>query len=1080
MKCPKCLSDNPDTKSFCADCGTQLTPSEATPSAPAASSEGEAPAQSIPTVTLETPIEEIMRGTLFAGRYEIIEELGRGGMGRVYRVEDKKVGQEVALKLIKPEIASDAKTLERFRNELKTARMIAHKNVCRMFDLGEASSTYFITMEYVSGEDLKGLIRQVGRLDTGTAVKMAGQICEGLAEAHRLGVVHRDLKPSNIMIDREGSARIMDFGIARSLKAKGMTGTGIVIGTPEYMSPEQAEAKEVDQRSDIYSLGVILFEMVTGRLPFVGDTPLSIAMKHKGEEPEEPSSLNPQIPEELSLLILRCLAKDKADRFESASEMVAELDSIKSSIPTTERAMAGGKTAGKTAGKRSTTSKEITLSLTPKKFVGTAMAVGVAIVAVVGLLLWRPWSAKAPSAADKIENSIAVISFENQTGDSGYDHLQKVFTNLLITRLEATAQFHVLTWERMRDISRQMGEEGSDVIDQDLGFDICRREGIEALAIGTFTKLGDMFAADVKVYDVDTKRSLSSASSRGEGEQSILTSQIDDLSREIVASRGGARGEKGGATAGASHIAEVTTSSLEAYNLYLRGVELAAMMYMEEARQSLEKAVEIDPTFASAYLELSTVYFQTEDPRGRIEAIKKAMELSDRVTEKERLFIEAVYVSMVELDLERSVELFENLVSKYPREKLALFWLGAMHYYHGAHDESIDALERALELDPRYAKAVNLIAYSYAEKGEYEKAVEYFERYVALSPGQANPHDSLADAYLQMGRLEESLDEYKEALRIKPDFGSQWKLAYTYAIKEEYDEALTWIDESVEVASVAGLKALGRFWKAFYLYWLGDLDRSFAEVREAEALAKEVGNELMLSLIDAFRGWIHSEKGEYELSREGYKKWNVFIRGYMPMFETSYDAMYFSSLGILSLREGRIDGAADFVEEIEPLLEKTDPQNIEWVTYHRDLLRAEVLLARGESEEGDRRAGVLDEALAVAEGIKGLRFSYTLTPASGIIHNMPPCKDVLARIYVARGNVDKAVAEYERLLAFDPEEESRYLIHPLYYYRLGILYEQTGATAKAREQYERFLELWKNADLNREEVKDARSRLASL
>ncbi len=1080
MKCPKCLSDNPDTKSFCADCGTQLTPPEPSDGSDALSgpqSEKAAGGQSLPTVTLQTPVEEITRGTLFSGRYEIIEELGRGGMGRVYRVEDTKVGQEVALKLIKPEIASDVSTLERFRNELKTARMIAHKNVCRMFDLGEAGGTYYITMEYVSGEDLKGLIRQVGRLDTGTAVKMAGQICEGLAEAHRLGVVHRDLKPSNIMIDRDGSVRIMDFGIARSLKAKGMTGTGIVIGTPEYMSPEQAEAKEVDQRSDIYSLGVILFEMVTGRLPFVGDTPLSIAMKHKGEEPEEPSTLNPQIPEELSRLILSCLAKDRGDRFGSVDEMSAELEEIGGSIPTTERdGVVGkpvkkgtGRTAGKTSGKSSATSREITVSLPPRKIVGAAVIVGVVIVAVVALLLWRPWSAGgAAAAANKIENSIAVISFENQTGDSNYDHLQKVFTNLLITNLEATNRFHVLTWERMRDISRQIGEEGSGVIDRDLGFEICRREGIEALVIGTFTKLGELFAADVKVYDVNTKNSLSSASSRGQGEQSILLSQIDELSREIVGSLGFARGDKG--EAAAVHTADVTTSSLEAYNLYLGGMELASKMYMEEARQALENAVEIDPTFASAYMELAFVYFQTEDTRGYVAAITKALELSDRVTEKERMLIEATHASLVGFDLEKGLELYERLVAKFPREKQAHYYLGTMHYLRGSFDEAIDAMGRALELDPRYADSLNMIAYSHAAKGELEKAVEYFERYVALAPGQANPHDSLADAYFQMGRLEEALAEYREALRIKPDFITHWKLAYIHALKENYAEAVKWIDLSIDVAAVPGLKALGHFWRGFYLYWLGKPDASFDEIQRAEVLAKEVENGMMLSRMDAFRAWIYSEKDEFGRSREGFKKWNVFVREEIPPFESVYDAMYYFSLGMLAMKEGRTDSARSQLEAIGTLMEKIPPSEIEWGTFYRDLLAAEVLLA----EEA------LDEAVTVAEGMTGLMFPYTLSSSAGIIYNMPVSKDVLARTYVARGNVDKAVAEYEQLIVFDPGEESRFLIHPLYHYRLGMLYEQTGQAAKAREQYERFLELWKDADPDRDEVKDARSRLNSL
>jgi len=212
LKCPKCRSANPESATFCADCGTKLISSKGVEV----------------TKTLETPKEELTRGTTLANRYEIIEELGKGGMGRVYRAEDTKLKQEVALKLIKPEIAKDKKTIERFRNELKIARMIAHKNVCRMFDLGEAEGAYFITMEYVRGEDLRNSIRRFGQLPIGKSISIAKKICEGLAEAHRLGVVHRDLKSSNIMIDEEGNARIMDFGIARSLETKGITGAGVM------------------------------------------------------------------------------------------------------------------------------------------------------------------------------------------------------------------------------------------------------------------------------------------------------------------------------------------------------------------------------------------------------------------------------------------------------------------------------------------------------------------------------------------------------------------------------------------------------------------------------------------------------------------------------------------------------------------------------------------------------------------------------------------------------------------------------------------------------------------------------------
>ena len=314
MKCPKCDTDNrPDAK-YCRECATSLTGSEE--------------AQPSITKTIETPREELTTGSTFAGRYQIIEELGKGGMGKVYKALDTKINEKIALKLIKPEIASDKKTVERFGNELKLARKIAHKNVGKMFDINEEDGTHYITMEYVSGQDLKGLIRQTGQLAIGTSISIAKQICEGLSEAHKLGVVHRDLKPNNIMIDREGEVRIMDFGIARSLKEKGITGAGVMIGTPEYMSPEQAEVKEVDKRSDIYSLGVILYEMVTGRVPFEGETALNIAMKHKTEKPKDPRVLNHLLPDDLSQIILKCLEKDRKNRYKSADELCSEIIKI--------------------------------------------------------------------------------------------------------------------------------------------------------------------------------------------------------------------------------------------------------------------------------------------------------------------------------------------------------------------------------------------------------------------------------------------------------------------------------------------------------------------------------------------------------------------------------------------------------------------------------------------------------------------------------------------------------------------------------------------------------------------------------
>jgi len=323
MKCPRCQFDNPAETNYCGKCGFSLF------------RKGEE--AFAPTLTLETPVYSLERGGTFADRYEIIEEVGKGGMGRVYKVFDRKIKENIALKLLKPEIAADLRTIERFRNELKFARRISHPHVCRMYDLGEAGQMHFITMEYVTGEDLKSFIRRAGHLTEAKALSIAEQITEGLAEAHRLGVIHRDLKPQNVMIDRDGNAKVMDFGIARSLHAAGFTGSGIMVGTPEYMSPEQAEASGVDQRSDLYSLGIIIYEMVTGKVPFSGETPLSVALKQKTEIPRNPRELNAMISEDLSRLIMKCLEKEKERRYQTAAELRADLDRIEKRLPTVER-----------------------------------------------------------------------------------------------------------------------------------------------------------------------------------------------------------------------------------------------------------------------------------------------------------------------------------------------------------------------------------------------------------------------------------------------------------------------------------------------------------------------------------------------------------------------------------------------------------------------------------------------------------------------------------------------------------------------------------------------------------------------
>jgi serine/threonine protein kinase/tetratricopeptide (TPR) repeat protein len=718
-ECPKCNTSNPDTVKFCGECGTPLPSLDGVEV----------------TETLETPKEELTRGTKFAGRYEIIEELGKGGMGRVYRVEDTKLKQEIALKLIKPEIAKDKKTIERFRNELTLARNIRHKNVCGMFDLGESEGAHFITMEYVRGEDLKSFMRRSGLIAVGKAVAIANQICDGLEEAHRLGVIHRDLKPQNIMIDKEGNVRIMDFGIARSLRTKGITGSGVMIGTPEYMSPEQVDGKEADQRADIYSLGVILYEMVTGRVPFEGDTPFSVGVKHKSEVPRPPKEINDQIPEDLNRVILACMEKDKEKRYQNVGQLKSDLERLEQGFPTTDRVIS----------KKPQTSEEITVTIKKRWAV---IVVPIVIIAAIFLAIISLKNGKEVSPPGN--KKIIVLPFEN-LGQGEDDYFAEGIADAIRSRLSALHSLDMIS----RNTATQYKKSGKTTIQ------IREETAADYILGGTVLwdkKEGETDRVRITPHltqALDDTQLWSEAYNRDIDDIFVVQSEIaDQVTRQldIILQEPEVRA-----------LEARPTENLEAYQVYLRGLDYWEFYIqkenLEQATQMFELAVKHDPEFAHAYGYLSrchSVYYHMGYDRTE-ERMSKAKMAVDRMQELQpnlpefHLSIGAYYyyclkeydlameeLSIAEQDLPNSIEIL-NLTAYIRRRQ-------------GNFMESIRLMKKSLELDPKNANTAFNIGQSFMRIRDFQEAENYFDLTISLAPNQPLGYPFKALALFQRGK----------------------------------------------------------------------------------------------------------------------------------------------------------------------------------------------------------------------------------------------------------------------------------------------------------------------------------------
>ena len=573
VPCPRCGESNPPGTLRCASCSSTLISDENLTVTHAGWT------QAAGSAVISSPLS-LAPGMLLAGRYEIVKMLGQGGMGAVYKARDVELDRAVAVKVIRGELANDAKTLARFKQELILARQVTHKNVIRIFDLGVDQGVRFITMEYVEGRDLSSLLEKQ-RFPAEQAARLVRQVLLALDAAHAEKVVHRDLKPQNIMVDEGGAVRVMDFGLARSVELTGMTQTGAILGTPAYMSPEQAKGLPADERSDLFSLGIIFYELLTGQVPFKADTAWGTLVKRTQEPAPPPASIDPTVPQALSEIAARCLAIDPAERYQSTAEVLADLDAWLGSSPSMSRVVTRP---------RSIVAPRLPLMAdsSARKWIG--LSVGIVLLLVAGGLGWMKWS--RVSSGPHRPLTLLVADFQNTTGDPVFDGTLESVTNIA---MEGASFVNAYDRGRAHRIAATL-QPNATKLDESLARLVALREGVNAIVDGSIVRQREGYRITMRAVNPVDGKLIASREADASNKESVLT-QVGRLAANVRKGLGDTTPEAVQLQAAESF----TASSLEAVHAHATGLEYLAAGKRQEAIRYFSRSLTRSSS-ASAFL----------------------------------------------------------------------------------------------------------------------------------------------------------------------------------------------------------------------------------------------------------------------------------------------------------------------------------------------------------------------------------------------------------------------------------------------------------------------------------------------